>query len=344
MKTSLLFITNVPSFYKIRLFNEISKSRELIVLFVEDAREQRDADFFSGEMKYRYFQVKSGKAMLWKMLYFLTKIKFNEVIIDGWDRLVTFFIPFVVSRKKVACLIESSIYESKLVGWKAILKKAFLGRCTCAYCSGIAQERLALSLGFKGKIIKFGGCGLLRYKAQPQYEKRDKVKKFLYVGRLSPEKNLRLLVKVFKRFPNLSLDIIGYGPIEKELKSMASQNVCFLGAVKNEDLYSHYCNADVFVLPSITEPWGLVVEEALNCGTPVIVSDKVGCREDLVTKDTGIVFEYNNAEALCNAIKEIQQIERYNKLRYGVAQMDFLERAQKQVNSFVANRGVKGNS
>ena len=91
----------------------------------------------------------------------------------------------------------------------------------------------------------------------------------------------------------------------------------------------------VFILPSVSEPWGLVVEEALNNGTPVIVSDRVGCREDLVSDKNGIVFPCNDSIALQEAIIKMTQIEYYNQLRYNISKMDFISRAQYQIDCFV---------
>ena len=135
--------------------------------------------------------------------------------------------------------------------------------------------------------------------------------------------------------PNLHLDIIGFGPLEEELKSIANKNITFLGAVNNKDLAKYYQNADVFILPSKSEVWGLVVEEALNNGTPVIVSDKVGCYYDLVTASTGLVFKSENLESLQEQISKICSINFYNNLRRGISQLDFFKRAQNQVKAFV---------
>ena len=67
------------------------------------------------------------------------------------------------------------------------------------------------------------------------------------------------------------------------------------------DVPNYFTVSDVLVLPSKSEAWGLVVNEAMVCGLPVIVSDKCGCHLDLV-KDNGFVFESNNEESLKQAM------------------------------------------
>jgi len=68
------------------------------------------------------------------------------------------------------------------------------------------------------------------------------------------------------------------------------------------EIPSLYAMADVLVLPSIEEPWGLVVNEAMACRCAVVVSDRCGCSRDLISGN-GVVFEGGNQEALTEALR-----------------------------------------
>ena len=82
--------------------------------------------------------------------------------------------------------------------------------------------------------------------------------------------------------------------------------VRFLGFVNQSQLPSVYCAADLFVLPSLFEPFGLVVNEAMLCGLPVAVSDRVGAKFDLVRPDeNGYVFPAGDVEALAAILRQI---------------------------------------
>lgn len=131
---------------------------------------------------------------------------------------------------------------------------------------------------------------------------------FLFVGRLAPEKNVSLLIEAYASLkdsrPDIALMIVGDGSEMNALK----QNVCekkledvrFAGYVVFPDLIQYYKMADAFILPSNYEPWGLVVNEAMIMGLPVIVSDKVGCRKDLVIEEeNGFVFGNREELILC---------------------------------------------
>ena len=148
------------------------------------------------------------------------------------------------------------------------------------------------------------------------YNHSDAVKShpftFLYVGRIVECKNLGVLLQAFsKTFENNSdvqLRLVGGGELLDSYKRQYSgfANIIFAGKKFGEDLIKEYHKANAFVLPSSYEPWGLVVNEALCAGLPVIVSDRVGAAHDLVEdKGTGFVFRYDDVADLANRMQEI---------------------------------------
>ena len=117
---------------------------------------------------------------------------------------------------------------------------------------------------------------------------------FLYVGRMAPEKNLDTLIEGFAAYRKIggawSLMLVGDGPLSAKLREKAvrlgcSDSVWFAGHKNAAELVPYYAHAGCFVLPSIREPWGLVVNEAMAAGLPVIVSSRCGCADDLVEDD-----------------------------------------------------------
>jgi len=122
----------------------------------------------------------------------------------------------------------------------------------------------------------------------------------LYVGRLVEEKGLFTLLGAFKEiknnYDNVTLLIVGEGQLRNDLEGFTNEkgidNVCFAGFVENKELSRYYGIADIFVLPSRDEPWGVVVTEAMGSALPLILSDKVGCRGDLLKEGkNGFCFE-----------------------------------------------------
>lgn len=124
---------------------------------------------------------------------------------------------------------------------------------------------------------------------------------FLYIGRLAPEKNVSGLLRAFaecrKSGSRWQLLLVGEGPDRRRLEGLCSSlniaaQVRFTGLKTTAELIPYYAFATCFVLPSVREPWGLVVNEAMAAGLPVIVSSRCGCAEDLVShRENGYVFD-----------------------------------------------------
>ncbi len=132
----------------------------------------------------------------------------------------------------------------------------------------------------------------------------------LYVGRLSPEKRVDDLVSAMTCVPDLTLVLVGTGPTEPRLRSMArvvgQSRVVFAGFRNQHELPSIYAAADLLVLPSRYEPWGLVCNEAMNFGLPIVVSTDVGCGPDLAVEDqTGTRYPTGDTHALAAAILHV---------------------------------------
>lgn len=123
----------------------------------------------------------------------------------------------------------------------------------------------------------------------------------LFVGRFVSLKNLDFLIEEFtssyKNNPTIKLTLVGDGPLKKSLEEKYSQysNVHFTGEKYNEDLVKEYRSSHALVLASYKEQWGLVLNEAMAAGLPVLANHNVGAANDLiVNRDTGFVFNYKN--------------------------------------------------
>lgn len=330
-----IFITNLPAFYKINLYNRIAKEIPIIVVFTGDDFATRNDDFVKGEMKFPNIFLK-GNALN-KSLQFRNLLKqanYSELVFGAWDNLPSWFGVFTSPKGKNSFAIESSVLESKTKGIKGVLKRLFVNRMSRTYCSGKSQAALARAIGFRGDIVITKGVGIFNYGEQPPFESRKTVKNFIYVGRLVKEKNLPFLVKRFNEHPELHLDIVGFGYQDEELKGMAKENISFRGAVDNAKLPQLYRQSDVFILPSVSEPWGLVVEEALNNGLPVMVSNKVGCADEIVNESNGVVFDLDEDDFEAK-LKQMTDIKSYNNKRQYISGLNFEEIEKHQVEVYL---------
>jgi glycosyltransferase involved in cell wall biosynthesis len=132
----------------------------------------------------------------------------------------------------------------------------------------------------------------------------------LYVGRVSREKGLEMLVNAFKELVDsgaaIALALIGDGPYREEMEAaLTGYPALFTGYLAGEQLQHGYASADLFVFPSATDTFGNVVLEAQASGLPVIVSDEGGPRELMIDGETGMVFRAGSTGDLAAAIRSM---------------------------------------
>jgi glycosyltransferase involved in cell wall biosynthesis len=147
----------------------------------------------------------------------------------------------------------------------------------------------------------------------------DTKKPILYFGRLEEVKGLHYLIEAFAllKSADLALVIAGDGSLRKNLEALArgqgiEKNVCFVGYVPPEMAPTYYAIADLLVLPSVTTPtgketWGLVVNEAMNQGVPVVATDAVGAAAGGLVQHgvNGFIVPERDTEALAQAMARI---------------------------------------
>jgi glycosyltransferase involved in cell wall biosynthesis len=136
-------------------------------------------------------------------------------------------------------------------------------------------------------------------------------KAIVCIARLVPIKNIENLLRAWKIVENNGIDytlnIIGNGPLYDPLTKLAStlnlKSVKFLGAINNNDLPSHLYNADAFVLASYSESWGLVVNEAMAAGLPVLLSNKINAGQALLQEGiNGYSFNPNDINDIADKL------------------------------------------
>lgn len=251
------------------------------------------------------------------------KYRPDVVVINGWHDYYCWVITLIAKLwgKKVILQNDSTELDKKRKSYIEIFKRIFIKSCDAYMCYGTASINYLKRLGASDnktfvrvqatdnttiwhifqKSLKHRQIKIQKYKW--------KEKNFIFVGRLSPEKNILTLIKAFasiKKKSKLSdewgLIIVGDGPqrraIEDFMKKFGLEDVYLVGGKSWKEVPEYYALADVFVLPSISEPWGLVVNEAMACGLPVIVSKKAGSYWDLVHEGVnGFGFDpYNQQE------------------------------------------------
>jgi glycosyltransferase involved in cell wall biosynthesis len=230
----------------------------------------------------------------------------------------------VLRRKKRATFCDSTLLDRPQSKVKGLLKRFFFSACQGVFCYGQRARQYLLHYGVpESRIHLRCQAAALPADYSPAKALEDRLQcspptqapRFVYVGRLSPEKGLDALIAAFAGFrlasPQARLVIIGGGPLRQSLEQQAldlglGDAVDFAGSMGQEALAEQYLKATCLVLPSRSEPWGLVVNEALHYGCPVVVSDHCGCVPELVIDGiTGYRFETGNPDDLRVKLKKV---------------------------------------
>jgi len=151
---------------------------------------------------------------------------------------------------------------------------------------------------------------------------------FLSIGRQIPEKNVIFFLKAFKQYLQvaknpLHIVLIGEGPEHDRIKSFVAENKMepfshFYPFLSQDQLKSFYHAAAWFILPSIKETWGLVVNEAMASGLPILTSTKVGCKSTLLKEGlNGFSFSPHDEIELLKLLLQLDEMDKKKWLEMG---------------------------
>jgi glycosyltransferase involved in cell wall biosynthesis len=343
--SELVFITPIPAFYKINLYEQISEQKKVHAVFLsENTSEVRGKDFLKQTNSFRKsflskgtYQQRNRLKNSLKLYKLLQKEKPKRLLIGGWDALEYWIAIILFSKKtRIELVLESSLIESSTKGYKGVLKRFFLKRIEKVFASGKSHKDLIQRLNFRGRIILTKGVGIIN-KEKKVSPLKFYENKFMFVGRLDEVKNLNFLIACFNKNPSLKLKIIGEGPLEANLKKQViSKNIQFVGSVPNKDLSNYFSNSNYIILPSISEPWGIITEEAFYNGLPVIISKNCGSNELLENGKNGFVFDPLREESLDTILSNITS-EIYNE-QCSYIKSNFIDsKDKKQVEVYLAD-------
>ena len=246
--------------------------------------------------------------------------------VEYWAMLLTCI--FMGRRRAVFC--DSTEFDRPQSRWKDVAKQLFFKRCDGFFCYGRRSKDYLLKFGVdEYKIAYRLQAAALPHSYDPQqvlaaYQSGavnpGGVFRFLYVGRLSIEKGLNDLLEAFRQIrekrDDVRLDLAGAGPLREELTRRVAElnltdSVSLLGAKNIEEIAKLFMSSAAMVLPSHSEPWGLVVNESLSYGCPVVVSNVCGCVPDLVIDGvTGYSFAVGDVDALAKAMLQTAEMSK----------------------------------
>jgi 1,2-diacylglycerol 3-alpha-glucosyltransferase len=262
----------------------------------------------------------------------LEQFKPAVVVVPGWASPAAWGTMNWCLRNRVpmVCMSESTEWDEPRIGWKEWIKRKLVGLFSSALVGGERHRDYLTKLGMPGERIFLGYDAVdNRYfhdKTEEIRKHREEVRRqyglpqdyFLASARFVEKKNLPRLLEAYALYRtscqtpvSWSLVLLGDGSLRAALELKRDElglrdHVIMPGFKQIADLPAYYALAGTFIHPSTVEPWGLVVNEAMASGLPVLVSNRCGCAQELVNEGAnGFTFDPLNVKEMARKMLQI---------------------------------------
>jgi glycosyltransferase involved in cell wall biosynthesis len=320
----LALLTEIPAPFRIPLFNALAARPdvELRVLFLA-AADPRRRHYELHEDEWRFDRrVLPGRELRrggrWIVLNRqvgreLRRFRPDAVAVGGWNQPAFWQALLYTRTHRVPLLVwvESTLRDARSEARPLELaKRALVRGAAGAFVPGRASAEYARALGFPDERIVVAPNAVDRRLFGERVARLRRTHdgcRFLYVGRLDAEKGLDVLLEAFRDVPG-ELEIVGSGTEEAALRRAAPERVSFTGPLGRDDVVARYAAADAFVLPSRSEQWGMVLNEAAAAGLPLVATTAAGAAHELVEPGVnGFLVEPGDVGALAQALRSVAE-------------------------------------
>lgn len=247
---------------------------------------------------------------------YLEKVRPHAVIVVGYGSRYTQIFATISRLNGLPTILRlAGVFDAsrtrvlREIAKQAICRSLFTG----VIVPGVLSAKYARLLGFSvSQIARVGNVVENTHFSDDTPVSARAKNEFIYVGRLSEEKNLHALIQAFRQYRRAggtwSLNVVGDGPERENLVRQAAGEAAieFYGWASYEEIPALLSQASAFVLPSVYEPWGLVANEAMAAGLPVLISRQCGCYPELCREGSnGFHFDPGDIDELCMKMHDI---------------------------------------
>lgn len=329
----ILILATFPAPYRVEIFNLLAKKFNIIVFWENKLDGTRDANYYSNNFLFDSYNLLDADG----------KLKFKEVnrnlkkfkLYLAYDYYLknSIITQLKCKRKNIPYVINSDGAFIKKRSYKDILKKYLIKNARFCFASGDNAKKYFLYYGAKKENIAIHNFSSL-FKNEILLEpvsivEKEKYKKslnlpskttFISIGQFIERKGFNYLIDAWSNINdnNVQLLIIGGGPLKKDylecIKQRNIKNIYILDYLDHSKILEYYKASDYFILPTLEDIWGLVINEAMAYGLPVITTDKCIAGLELLKKSNGgIIVKSASSLELQNGIKEILK-KNYNEM------------------------------
>jgi glycosyltransferase involved in cell wall biosynthesis len=326
----VLFLTNIPSPYRVDFFNELGKLSQLTVLYEAGYAKDRDIKWKNTTEKYfeevflKGIRVGNTSALCFSVIEYLKDKNYDIIVVGGYSTPTGMLSIQYMRMKHIDFILSSDggiVKDENFIKYKT--KKYFISKAAFWLSTGENTSKYLLHYGAKRKMIYTYPFSSVKQEEiindQILTEEKLKIRKrlniveremVLTVGQFIHRKGFDVLLNAVKDLDeDVAIVFVGGEPTQEyiDVKNKYDlQNVYFLGFKLKEELVEYYKAADLFVLPTREDIWGLVINEALAYGLPVITTDKCVAGLELVEDGlNGYIVPTENDTELAKRMTEI---------------------------------------
>ena len=346
----VLWLTFIPSPYRVSFFEELGKHCDLTVLYERETSSYRKKWDWKKEEPDNYKSVflkgitvfKNDKLCLGIKPYLLDK-SYDIIVLSNPTSPTGIYAARVLKKDKIDYIVESDgAFPSRKKGLRLLLKKYVMKSALKCFSTAKLHDEYYMQCGVKQENI-------VRYPFTSIYNKdvksvlcadekkvlREKLgikeeKVLLSVGQFIYRKGFDLLINALSKNSSQKIGcyIVGGNPTSEYielLEKSGAKNIHFIGFKKPEELQEYYQAADVFVLPTREDIWGLVINEAMAYGLPVISTDKCIAALELVKDgENGCIVPVDDIESLRGAINKLLLLDEESLTKMGERSLEIV--------------------
>lgn len=339
MTNRLVVITEIIAPYRIPVFNALAARGDVdlhVIFLAETDPTQRQWEVYRDEIRFSYqvlpgLRKRVGRHTLllnWGVEKSLALASPDAIVCGGYNYFASWAALRWAERNRVPIYlwVESTAKNFRGGhGWMESLKSNFMSRCAGFIVPGKASSSYLSSYGVSAQKLSIAPNAVdnLFFERESSAARRDDAtlrqdlrlprRYFLFSGRLVREKGTFDVLRAYSRLPTeltgeIGLVFVGDGPARAALmreSNNAQGTIVFAGFAHRPRLAVYYGLAESLIFPTHADAWGMVVNEAMACGLPVLCSDAAGCAEDLVSQSNGRIFLAHNVEMLSAAMAEL---------------------------------------
>lgn len=332
-RMKVLFLVNIPSPYRISFFNELGKICNLTVLFERRTSDERELEWFNNKIinfKAVFLdglKINKDKALSFSVIKFFKKNIYDFIIIGGYATPTGMLAINYLKFRKIPFGLNADgglIDNNEFIG-KKMMKKYYISSADFwlssskittdyfqYYGANISQIYLyPFTTIFERNLIKKPIDSKIKWELRNKLNITEE-KVILSVGRFVYSKGFDVLLEACTKIPKeYGVYIVGGKPTKEYdefVRKFNLNNVHFIGFKSKEELKEYYMSSDLFVLPTRKDVWGLVINEAMCYGLPVITTDKCVAGLELVKDyENGFIIPVNDSKNLAEKIRKVMK-------------------------------------